>query len=226
MSAPATERDLRRTFFQRRFYAVCRAIVHAGLLILYRVRALNLERVPKSGPLLIVGNHESFIDPPLVAVVIRTRHIHFLARATLFRNRIFGWIIHSLNASPIEEGGKSDAKAIRKAVGILESGEALLMFPEAARSLDGKMQPFKRGAAVLIKRAACPVLPVGISGAFEVWPRSRSLPKMLFAPQLRVAFGEPIQPDDLFRDGPDEALRRLEREIAALVEQASPASDD
>lgn len=196
------------------FFAFCRAAAQFVLWILYRVRVSGRENIPPTGPLLIIANHQSFLDPPLVSAFITNRHIDFIARAGLFRFGPFARLITALNSVPIAEQG-GDTAAMKEALRRLAMGRAVLIFPEGSRSPDGAMRPFKRGAAVLVKRSSCPVLPVVVEGAFDAWPRSRPRP-FLFGRRIAIRYGRPIPHDELMRDGPDAALRRLEREIDAM----------
>ena len=195
------------------FYAVCLRAARLALRVFFRVRWIDCDDVPASGPLLIVANHQSYLDPPLVSTGILHRHIDFIARAGLFRNRFFGWLIGTLNAIPITEQG-SDTAAIKATLDRLATGRAVLLFPEGSRTHDGAMESFKRGVAVLVKRAKCPVLPAAIEGAYDAWPRGSAAPS--FKCRIAVRFGRPIPHDELMAAGPDAALRRLEREIDAM----------
>ncbi len=196
------------------FYAVCLRLARFALRVFFRVRWIDSDAVPASGPLLIVANHQSYLDPPLVSTGILHRHIDFIARAGLFRNRLFGWLIGTLNSIPITEQG-GDTAAMKEALRRLATGRAVLLFPEGSRTRDGAMTPFKRGVAVLVKRAKCPVLPVAIEGAYDAWPRGRAAPR-LFGCRAAVRYGDPIPHAELMAEGSDAALRWLEREIDAM----------
>ena len=194
-------------------YEVCRLSAYAFMRTGMGLHALNTDRVPLEGPLLLVANHQSFIDPPAIGSPIWGRHFEFLARATLWNFGPFGKLIQSLNSIPIAEGG--DAAAMKEAIARLHNGRAVVVFPEGSRTFDGRTQPFKRGAAVLVKRAKCPVLPAAIEGAFDAWPRTRKRPR-LFGPPIAVNYGHPIPHAELLAEGPDAALERLAREVEAL----------
>ena len=97
----------------------------------------------------------------------------------------------------------------------LEGGRAVLIFPEGSRTTDGRVAPFKRGVAVLVKRSRCPVVPVALEGAYEAWPRSRRLPRWL-GHRVAVMYGRPIPHDELMHGGADAALLRLHDEVEAM----------
>lgn len=194
-------------------YETCRQLCYWFMRTTMRLEALHAERVPLDGSLLVVANHQSFLDPPAIGGPIWERHFEFLARASLWSFGPFGKLIASLNSIPIGEGG--DAAAMKEALKRLHAGRAVVLFPEGSRTFDGQTQPFKRGAAVLVKRAKCPVLPAAIEGAYDAWPRTRKGPKV-FGPPIAVAYGHPIPHEELLADGPDAALERLSREVEVL----------
>lgn len=198
------------------FYETLRYSLAVFFTLLYRARALHATRVPRHGPIIIAANHLSHLDPPFIGVYTR-RRLSFVARSGLFRNRFFGLLISLLNAIPIRENA-GDAAAIKEILRRIRLGEAVLIFPEGSRSPDGSVQPFKRGIALLVKRAECPVLPVAVEGCFDAWPRHRALPRLL-PPRIAVNFGNPIPHDELMKDGPDAALERIRREVEALREE-------
>jgi 1-acyl-sn-glycerol-3-phosphate acyltransferase len=212
MLARLRARNPNHSVIKSMIYSVCRRIAKATLFSLFGGRALHLERVPAEGPLLIAANHQSFLDPPLVGSFITQRQVAFVARSGLFRNRFFGWFISALNALPIREDGQNDTGAIKAALSILANGHALVIFPEGARTSDGALHTFKRGTALLLKRAKCPVIPVAVEGVFDAWPIRAPRPKPFSSPVM-VMYGHPIPYDDLVKDGPEAGMLRLAREI-------------
>ncbi len=196
-------------------YAFIRWFVHVLFRLFYRVRIYGHGRIPISGALLLVSNHQSNLDPPAVSSSISSRHLEFLAKEELFTgSRLLAWLISNLNSLPIREDG-GDATAIRETLRRLGDGRAVLIFPEGTRSEDGAMHEFKRGVAVILKRAKCPVVPVAVEGCFDAWRRGRSFPR-LFGARVAVAFGDPIDHDELMKGSADEALARLAAEVDHL----------
>jgi len=196
------------------FFRFVRKLARVALSVVYRIRVEGVERVPSAGAVLIAANHQSFLDPPAIGGVVRHRQCDFIARGGLFKFRPFAWLITNLNSIPLREN-EPDAAAIKEILRRLDQGSVVLIFPEGMRSPDGAMRTFSRGVALLVKRSNCPVLPAAIEGAFDAWPRQRKFPR-LFGQRLAVKFGTPIPHEELLRDGPDAALRRLEREIDAM----------
>lgn len=196
------------------FYNICNRAVHAAYIVCFGYRRHGRSRLPISGACILVCNHQSHLDPPAVGSLAIGRGVHFLARGTLFNNPVFGWVIRRLNAIPLRRG-EADLVAIKEALKRIESGAAMVVFAEGTRSEDGAMKPFERGTLLLLRKSRCPVVPVAVEGFHDIWPKGRARPR-LFSNRSAGIIGEPIGHDELMKDGPDEALRRLAREIDAL----------
>jgi len=200
------------------FFDICRESFLFILVVLYRLKRIDVHKVPAIGPVLIVANHQSFFDPPAISVGIRHRQTDFLARGGLFKFKPFGWLIKNLHAMPIKQGA-GDAGAMKATIAKLKSGKMMMVFPEGSRTSDGQMTEFQRGIAVLLKRTDCQVVPVGISGAFDAWPRTRKLPK-IFSKRMVVCYGDPISSTELMSNGTDEAIKALFEQVQTLVKKA------
>lgn len=196
------------------FYKFCNSTVHTLYRLFFRYRRYGRERLPMTGACILVCNHQSHLDPPAVGSLAIGRGVHFLAKGTLFNNPFFGRVIRKLNSIPLRRG-EADLVAIKEALKRLEGGAAMVVFAEGARSEDGALKPFERGTLLLLRKSRCPIVPVAVEGFHDIWPRGQSRPK-LFGYRAAGMIGEPIGHDELLKDGPDEALRRLAREIDAL----------
>ncbi|AIE84287.1 lysophospholipid acyltransferase family protein [Fimbriimonas ginsengisoli] len=150
------------------------------------LRSVGQENVPLTGPLIVAPNHVSNLDPPAVACGTKRRQLRFMAKEELFKG-FLGKLISSLGAFPVKRG-EGDTESIRNAIAILESGEALLIFPEGTRGDGRTMLPVNRGVTMLAKRTNALVLPVGIIGTHIVSPKGA---KGKSHPML-VAYGEPF----------------------------------
>ena len=150
-------------------------------------RARGIEKIPTVGGGLILGNHQSFIDPLLIGLPLH-RPVSFLARDTLFPVPVIGWILRNTYVMPLsrDTGG---AAGIRETIRRLDEGFLVGLFPEGTRSPDGTMGPLKPGFAALVRRTDLPIYPVGIAGAHRALGRGS-----LFLKPRRVCvvFGEPI----------------------------------
>jgi 1-acyl-sn-glycerol-3-phosphate acyltransferase len=179
------------------WYRLCYSAAWAAFTVAFSLRTVGSRHIPRRGPALLVANHESFLDPILVGLAAR-RPLRYLARKTLFRG-LFGKVIQSLGAVPVDHRGFA-REGLQESIQILQNGEPLVMFPEGERSHDGKLHEFKPGPMLVLKRAPAPVVPVGIAGAYESFPRTRKIPlaSPLFWPgregSLAVSIGRPIPP--------------------------------
>jgi len=200
------------------FYDLIREFALLILQIFYRIKRVRVSNVPRTGPVLLVANHQSFLDPPIVSSAIRHRHTDFLARGGLFKFKPFGWVISVLHSTPIKQGA-GDAGAMKATIAKLNAGKMMLVFPEGSRTEDGQMHEFQRGIAVLLKRTDCQIVPVGIEGAFDAWPRTRKFPR-LFTKRIVVCFGDPIDSKTLMETGTDQAIETLRQRVVALVKEA------
>ena len=176
----------------RWWWKACQWLVRIGCTALWRIRAYGTENIPREGGALIISNHQSYLDPVLVAAYL-PREMHFMARRSLFRNPVFRALIVSCNAFPIERGG-TDVKGVSEAVTRLETGGTLLVFPEGTRTRNGTIGPMRAGMALRARRAAVPIVPVLIEGAYQIWPKGRLLPCPLG--RLRLVFGRPFRLDE------------------------------
>src|SRR5262245_27204789 len=193
------------------YHEGARALVALTFSMLFRARSYHAERIPQTGPLIIAANHQSFVDPPFIGTCCRPRHLDYIARASLFRFKPFGWLLESVNCVPLKDES-GDAGAIREVLRRLELGHAVMIFPEGNRTRDGAMHRFKRGLMLLVRRAECPVIPVAVEGCFDAWPRHSVLPVPWTSP-IAAMFGHPVAHEELVREDGDSALRRLECEI-------------
>lgn len=201
------------------FFDLCRQALKLLFKVVYRAKHEGLANIPDRGPVLLVANHQSFFDPPFIGCWVGRRQIDFLARGGLFGFKPFGWLIETLHAMPIRQGS-GDSGAMKEVLRRLGEGRAMLIFPEGSRTPDGEMQVFQRGIAVVLKRAQCDIVPVGISGVYDAWPRHKRLPR-LFSKPIRVVYGQPISSEALMEDGADAALATLEKRIGELAGRAA-----
>jgi len=179
-------------------YSLGRRVLIGAFGLLHGVVFLGRERVPPAGPVLVVANHQSYYDPPLIGCAVGNRPLDYLARAGLFGVPLLGGLIRAFHAFPIRED-TGDRAALEAVVGRLSAGGAVLLFPEGRRTRTGHVMPLKRGMALVIRRAGCPVLPVAVDGVFDVFPPGRRLPAFGRGP-IGVHIGQPIAPGALPRD--------------------------
>jgi 1-acyl-sn-glycerol-3-phosphate acyltransferase len=201
-------------------YAILKPLAVVVMRLAFGLRSRGAEHVPAKGPVLLVANHVSFLDPPLVGGA-SPRPLSYLAKAELFRVPLFGGLIRRLNAQPLRrEGG--DAAALRAALRVLKRGGALLVFPEGTRGEGDILGPAKPGAGMLAVLGGAPVVPVYISGSGRAWPRGRRFPRPA---DVTVTFGSPLPVTvgghASRKDDYEAVSRRMMSAIAGLRDSAS-----
>jgi len=156
--------------------------------LLFSLEYHGLENVPESGPVILAGNHPSYLDPLLIGLPIQ-RVIKYMAWDALFRVPVLGWFVRSLGAFPVDiRKGRGEA-AFREAIRVLESGHALGIFPEGQRSERGPMGELRTGVARLAIETGAQIVPITIGGASRAWPKWRLLPRPA---KIIVRYHEPI----------------------------------
>jgi 1-acyl-sn-glycerol-3-phosphate acyltransferase len=183
----------------------------------FRIRFEGVDNVPLAGPLILVPNHVSYADPPLVSIPVG-RRIFYMAWNRLFRIPVLAGLVRLLGAFPVEIDS-ADRQATRVAVRLLRAGQALMIFPEAGRTLDGRLQPFRLGAFRLACSHGAPIVPVTIIGGHEAWPPSRRFPR---PGRVTIVYHPPIKPDPA-RD-PRAAARELAARVRGVVASRLPPS--
>lgn len=175
----------------RRGYAICRIISQLLYILLFRGRVFGVPNVPRTGGVLLVSNHQSFLDPVLATLAL-PRECNYMARHTLFDIRWLRPIMEYLNAFPVKRD-TADMGAIKETLRRLKAGKVVLTFPEATRTPDGSVGAMRAGVVLLARKARVPIVPTLILGAFESWPRTAKLPR---PHPVVVAYGEPISPHE------------------------------
>ena len=186
--------------------------VFRGLL---RGRTSGNDLVPLQGPLVVVANHGSHLDPPFLGHALG-RPVAFMAKAELFRIPILGGIIRACGAYPVKRGA-SDREAIRTATARLEEGWAIGVFLDGTRQADGRVNQPRPGAALLAARSGAPLLPVAIINSHRALGTGRGWPRLV---PVVLRIGEPI-PAPTGRRKPEleATTRELQRQINALINQ-------
>lgn len=172
------------------WYWIAKWILRTFGILFFRFRAYGSQNVPDEGAFILASNHQSYLDPIFCGLALK-RHLHFVARDSLFRNWFFARLIYSLNAIPVKPG-KPDVSSMKRIIATLKQGRGVCLFPEATRTYDGKIRPFKPGFGLLCRRAEATVVPVLLEGAFECWPRHK---KMFTPAPISVYYGKAITPE-------------------------------
>ncbi len=178
------------------WFDLCECFCRTTLKLAYRFRIVGESRVPAEGPCLFVSNHQSYLDPVINGCAIVDRQLTAMAKESLFAFKPFAWLMYSYGAIALrEEGG--DLAAFRAALSELKAGRSVLLYPEGTRTPDGGVHEFQAGVSLLVRRAGVPVVPMGIEGAFDLWPIGRKLPRL--SGRIEVEVGEPLAPESLPR---------------------------
>ncbi|HBF34682.1 TPA: hypothetical protein DDW35_08960 [Candidatus Sumerlaeota bacterium] len=143
--------------------------------IWFGLEARNLDRLPAKGGYLVVLNHASNLDPPILGMLTR-RIPSYLAKSELFHNKLFAWWASHVGVMPINRDSV-DRKALTRAINVLKNDEVMALFPEGTRTPDGNLQPGKPGVAMIAAQVNKPCLAAYIQGSFEAWPRGQKWPR-------------------------------------------------
>ena len=197
----------------------------------YAIRAYGTENIPKEGGYLVCSNHTNNLDPfwLLSAAgerIDRSRMVCFAAKERM-EHRAERRLFNLLGAIPVDPSGNTVPAMKRAKECLLQEDKLLLIFPEGARSRDGSMLPFKNGAAQLALETQRAILPVCLDGAYEVFPRSRALPRLFRwrsfrRYEIRVTFCPPVAPEGSI----DAITQKVRAEIAAAKDASQPALND
>ena len=184
-----------------------------------RLRVVGREHIDNNRGGLFLVNHQSFLDPLFVAVFLG-RPVSYLARDSLFRVPVIGWILRNTHVIPISREAARGG-SIRVALERLESGFLVGIFPEGTRTSDGKVGDFRPGFLALARRTQQPIYPVGIVGADRIMPRNSS---WIRPGRVDVVIGAPFTPSErqqLHDSIDDGELCRMARSRVAACTQLS-----
>ena len=193
-----------------------RSITRTFLVGLFKVS--GLENVPRSGPVIICPNHSATLDPPMVPAFVPRGDTWNMAKSEYFdKGGFVEWIFRRYHAFPVVRH-TADRTALRTAFDILKSGQALIIYPEGTRVESGVLAEPEPGAGFIAQRAACPVVPVGLTGTRECLPKGAHWPRRT---RVSITFGKPFRVLSKRLDGAkvtrQEAAEAIMVEIAELL---------
>ena len=191
-----------------KFYMFARIVLGTFFSIAYPCRLTGKENIPAEGACIISSNHISARDPFYIAM--RTmRHVYFMAKAELFKNKLIARLITMLGGFPVNRG-QSDLNAIRTSLKILKEGHILGIFPQGTRSRDNAQTQMEGGIAMIALRAGVKVVPVYVDGPYRLFRKTA------------LAIGEPVDLSDFGRKCDSATIKlateRIENAIWALKE--------
>ncbi len=178
-----------------------------------RLSIKGLENLPREGPFIIAPNHLSLADMPAVTAAINWQtasRVFSLGATEYFHGPIMSFISKLFHVIPVDMDTKLHS-ALQLSAHVLRKGKILCVFPEGSRSRDGSIKDFKKGVAIIAKELNIPIVPVAISGTYEMLPSGRLFP---LPGKVRVSFGRPILPEG--KDY-DDIVKTLSREVIQML---------
>jgi len=188
-------------------YTIGKSVVQAFAHAFLDFHPERAHSVPRNGPVIVACNHISFWDPPLVGAAIR-REMHYIAKAELFHNPLFGRMLRSYNCIPIQRGTRART-GLKGAEEVLREGGGVVIFPEGTRNKSGSLIPARAGVARLAAVTRTPIVPAYISGS------NRIRRSMLRQVPIRITFGSPVMPPRLESDR--EELRSFAQSVMEMI---------
>ena len=187
------------------FYGFAQRLVRFLWPVIGRLDVKGRAHIPEEGPFLLIANHQSYLDPILIQAVVE-RPMYTRAKSTEFSNPVVGGLLKRLKSFPVRRF-EIDPQAVRIVLRHLEAGRGVGIYVEGERTWDGRLKPPRLGTLRLILRAGVPVVPCGIDGAYDVWPRWH---RKLRRGKVRIRFGPPMR----FAELHDRAARNAELPVA------------
>jgi len=197
------------------FWYMVSRLIQVVALDRFDLHVRGMERLPQSGPYIISSNHESYIDPLILASVLPPpifNKVFAVGTSEIFGQGFMLRLARSLRVVVVGPDANL-IPAMRAGAFGLRQGRSLILYPEGERSIDGTPKTFKKGAAILSIHLQVPIVPVAIEGFYEVWPRNKSFQG--FKP-LKIVFGDPIIPPPE-SEASEAAYERLTAELKARV---------
>lgn len=197
--------DKIKLFFKKIIRIIVRSVIRVYFIVVYRVRVLGRENLPKDKkePLIFCGNHRTYNDPPLIVVTAK-RHVRFLAKEELKKNKLFAFLGVIFDGIYVKRDSK-DLTAIKTTLKALKNGESIALFPEGTRNGIEKGQKAKDGAAFFAERTGARIIPVGISGGEKPFK------------QMTIKYGKPLDFSNRNKDELDEITEEIMNEIIKLT---------
>jgi len=191
---------------QHIIYGVAFVIMKVTSLLFCPFRIVGRSNIPTQGPYILACNHHSFADPVLVGLNIK-RVIHYMAKDSLFKNPVVGFILRGCGAFSLKRG-RIDSKALKEALSYLEEGAPLLIFPQGTRRKAAEERKVNPGLGFLAVKSGVPVVPVRLIGTDKVLPKGA---KWFKKHPVTIIFGQPVrfQADDDYQQVSRQTIDRI-----------------
>ena len=194
---------------------IMRTLTRTVLAGLFTV--VGVENVPRRGAVLICPNHSATLDPPMVPAFLPRGDSWSMAKAEYFRKPLLAWIFRWYHSFPVVRH-TADRTALRRSFDLLKAGHVLIMYPEGTRVESGVLGKPEPGAGFIAQKAACPVVPVGLTGTRESFPKGARLPRRT---RVTLTYGKPFIVNTKRPDGTrvshEEAADAIMTAIAELL---------
>ena len=191
-------------------YGILRPIAWVLMKVLFFHKAVGVENIPTDGGCLFTCNHISLMDPVFLAIAVKKRKVHYMAKAEIFKNRLLAAFFRSLGAFPVKRGAK-DVSAIKNAIDMLTQGHHVGIFPQGKRVKGKGISQFKPGFVLLAARSGCPIVPVYVKTKDQ---------RMRLFRSIRIVFGKPVTVQELgYADGSTENLHVVAQRLTDITEK-------
>jgi 1-acyl-sn-glycerol-3-phosphate acyltransferase len=210
----------RRDWRERLFYRALRALTRMVSVIGFDATYVGRHHLDFPGPALLLSTHQSTLDPMLVGLM-SNREMCYLARKTLFKSRVFAAMIRALNAIEIDREGGGLA-GLKETLKRLKHGHKVLIFPEGTRTPTGSPIPLKPGFIALARRGSIPLVPMAVTGAYQILRRGSRLPA--YYPVCLVV-DQPLMPEQVATLSDDELLAEVQRRLLQCHVRATETAD-
>jgi long-chain acyl-CoA synthetase len=203
------------------WYPVSR-LIQVIALDRFHLHVCGIEKLPGSGPYIISSNHQSYLDPLILAGVLPTEvfeKVFAVGTSEIFGEGFMLRLARSLRVVVVDPDANL-IPAMRAGAFGLRQGRTLILYPEGERSIDGTPKIFKKGAAILSIHMQVPIVPLAIEGFYDAWPRGKSFLQK-FVP-LKMEFGDPIQPppeSEASEAAYDQLTSELKSRVTAMWEK-------
>ncbi len=211
-----TVSEISQSWLKTLFYRFVRNSARIAGVMLFDIRCIGRANMEFDGGALVLSTHQSHFDPVLIGLSYNGR-MNYLARRSLFNNKLLGTIIYLLDAIELDRD-RSGIAGLKETLKRLKGGKKVLVFPEGTRTSDGKIAPLKPGFLAVARRSKVPLVPIAITGAFEALPRTSKFPRRY---PIHMAVGPKIEADMVASLSDDEVLKILSERMHECFRQAN-----